>query len=73
MTTFTYGNIFNVNSDVLNIHDLNKFNNFRKNRIDFSDLSPQLQVLSNVDPNNRELFVENGISIPEENYIKELL
>lgn len=70
---YKYGNIFDLNSDTINIHDLNKFNNVRKNRIDFNDLSPQLQVLGNVDPNNRELYVENGISTNEENYMKEVL
>ena len=73
MTTYTYGNIFDINSSELNIHDLNKFNNVRKNRIDFNDLTPKLQVLSNIDPNNRELFVETGISVTDENYMKEIL
>ena len=70
---YKYGNIFDMNSDTINIHDLNKFNNIRKNRIDFNDLSPQQQVLGNVDPSNRELYVENGISTSEENYMKEIL
>ena len=73
MTSYKYGNLFNLNSSTVNIHDLNKFNNVRKQKINFSDLTPQLQILGNVNPNNRESYVENGIDTPEESYMKDVL
>lgn len=73
MSTLYYGDLFDTNSSIINIHDLNKFNNIRKNRISFNSLNQQLKLLGNVDPNNRTDYVENGITITEELYIKELL
>lgn len=73
MTSYYYGDIFDLNNQIINIHDLNLMNNIRKNKVSFNTLSPLKQVLANIDEPNRDDYFENGISINEENKLKSIL
>lgn len=73
MTTFYYGDVFDLNNQTINIHDLNLVNNIRREKIAFDTLSPLKQVLCNIDENNRDEYLENGISVNEENVLKNIL
>jgi len=73
MTTFYYGDIFDLNNQTINIHDLNLINNIRKEKVSFDTLSPLKQILCNIDEINRDVYLENGISINEENEMKNIL
>ena len=73
MTSFSYGDIFDSNSQTINIHDLNLINNVRRGKVSFNSLSQLQKILCNIDENNRSEYLENGISINEENYHKNIL
>jgi len=73
MTTFYYGDIFDTNEGTINIHDINLINNIRRQKVSFATLSPLQQILSNIDQENRNEYLENGISVNEENSIQNIL
>ena len=73
MTTFYYGDVFDINRQTINIHDLNMINNVRREKVPFDSLNSLQQILCNVDEVNRDTYLENGISINEENYVKNIL
>ena len=73
MTTFYYGDIFDLNNQTINIHDLNLINNIRNEKVNFDTLTPLQQILCNIDEINRDSYLENGVSINEENICKNIL
>lgn len=73
-TTYLYGDIFNPSvNNKINIHDLNKANNIRRNLYNFDNLSSIEKILGIVDPNNSLNYLQNGLRQNEEEYIKELI
>ena len=73
MTGFYYGDVFDRNGQIINIHDMNLINNVRRQKYQFDSLTALQQVLCNIDEVNRNDYLENGISINEEKVLKNIL
>ena len=73
MTSFSYGDVFDIHKKAINIHDLNLMNNIRRSKFPFDNLNLLEKILGNISKDERTNYFKNGITVNEENAMIQIL